>query len=90
MLIIALLYVGVVWLVFFRFKWLPRNWPWRIATVLVGCAILALFIALLNTLIPSGRIAVVGRVVEVTPNVAGTIAYMRRHIHRAQLVDNVF
>jgi multidrug resistance efflux pump len=31
------------------------------------------FVALLNTLTPSGRIAVVGRVVEVTPNVAGTV-----------------
>jgi multidrug resistance efflux pump len=73
MLIIAILYIGIAWLVFFRLKWLPWNWPWRIVTVLLGCAILAVFIALLNTLTPSGRIAVVGRVVEVTPNVAGTV-----------------
>jgi multidrug resistance efflux pump len=73
MLIIALLYICVAWLVFFRFKLLPWNWPWRIVTVLLGCAILAVFIALLNTLTPSGRIAVIGRVVEVTPNVAGTV-----------------
>jgi multidrug resistance efflux pump len=73
MLIIAILYVGIAWLVFFRFKLLPWNWPWRIVTLLLGCAILAVFIALLNTLTPSGRIAVVGRVVEVTPNVAGTV-----------------
>ena len=64
MVIIALLYVGVAWLVFFRFRLLPWNWPWRIVTVLLGGAILAVFIALLNTLTPSGRIAVVGRVVE--------------------------
>jgi multidrug resistance efflux pump len=73
MLIVLLLYACVVWLVFFRFKVLPWNWPWRIATVLLGCFILAVFLALLNTLTPSGRIAVVGRVVEVTPNVAGTV-----------------
>jgi multidrug resistance efflux pump len=73
MLIIAILYIGMAWLVFFRFKLLPWNWPWRIFTLLLGCAILAVFIALLNTLTPSGRIAVVGRVVEVTPNVAGTV-----------------
>lgn len=73
MLIIAVLYIGVAWLVFFRFKLLPWNWPWRIATALLGCFILAVFVALLNTLTPSGRIAVVGRVVEVTPNVAGTV-----------------
>ncbi|HEX7565039.1 MAG TPA: biotin/lipoyl-binding protein [Bradyrhizobium sp.] len=73
MLIIVLLYVGAAWLLFFRFKLLPWNWPWRIATVLLGVAIVAIFVALLNTLTPSGRIAVIGRVVEVTPNVAGTV-----------------
>ena len=73
MLIIALLYICAAWLVFFRFKLLPWNWPWRIATVLMGCFVLAVFLALLNTLTPSGRIVVVGRVVEVTPNVAGTV-----------------
>jgi multidrug resistance efflux pump len=70
--------------VFFRFKLLPWNWPWRIVTLVVGCAILAVFIALLNTLTPSGRIAVVGRVVEVTPNVAGTVTSIP--IERNQLV----
>jgi multidrug resistance efflux pump len=73
MLIVLLLYAFVVWLVFFRFKLLPWNWPFRIVTVLIGCFILAVCVALLNTLTPSGRIAVVGRVVEVTPNVAGTV-----------------
>jgi multidrug resistance efflux pump len=73
MLIIVILYIGIAWLVFFRFKLLPWNWPWRIVTLLLGCAILAIFVALLNTLTPSGRIAVIGRVVEVTPNVSGTV-----------------
>ena len=73
MLFIALLYICAAWLIFFRFKLLPFNWPWRIVTVLLGCFILAVFVALLNTLTPSGRIAVIGRVVEVTPNVAGTV-----------------
>jgi multidrug resistance efflux pump len=73
MLVIALLYIGIIWLVFFRLKILPWNWPWRIFTVVLGCFILAFFIGLLNTLTPSGRIAVVGRVVEVTPNISGTV-----------------
>jgi multidrug resistance efflux pump len=76
MLIIAILYVFVAWLVFFRFKILPWNWHWRIITLLLGCVILAIFVALLNTLTPSGRIAVVGRVIEVTPNVAGTVTLL--------------
>jgi multidrug resistance efflux pump len=36
MLIIALFYICAAWLVFFRFKLLPWNWPWRIVTVLLG------------------------------------------------------
>jgi multidrug resistance efflux pump len=71
--IIALLYICLAWLVFFRFKLLPWNWPWRIVTAVVGVGILAVFMGLLNYLTPSGRIAVVGRVVEVTPNVAGQV-----------------
>jgi multidrug resistance efflux pump len=73
MVIIALLYIAFVWLVFFRLKILPWNWPWRIIAALVGIGILAVFVALLNYLTPSGRIVVVGRVVEVTPNVAGQV-----------------
>jgi multidrug resistance efflux pump len=73
MVIIALLYIGLVWLVFFRLKLLPWNWPWRIVSVILGVVILLVFVALLNTLTPSGRIAVIGRVVEVTPNVAGQV-----------------
>jgi multidrug resistance efflux pump len=73
MVIIALLYICLAWLVFVRFKLLPWNWPSRIVTALVGVGILAVFMGLLNHLTPSGRIAVVGRVVEVTPNVAGQV-----------------
>lgn len=32
MIIIVLLYIGVAWLVFFRLKLLPWNWPWRIVS----------------------------------------------------------
>jgi multidrug resistance efflux pump len=73
MVIIALLYICATWIVFFRFKLLPWNWPWRIVTAVVGVGILAVVMGLLNHLTPSGRIAVVGRVVEVTPNVAGQV-----------------
>ena len=73
MIIVLIIYVFFAWLVFFQLKLLPWNWPWRLATALIGACILLIFVALLNTLAPSGRIAVVGRVVEVTPNVAGTV-----------------
>lgn len=73
MIIVSIIYVFFAWLVFFQLKLLPWNWPWRLATALIGGCILLIFVALLNTLTPSGRIVVVGRVVEVTPNVAGTV-----------------
>jgi multidrug resistance efflux pump len=73
MVIIALLYIFLAWLVFSRLKLLPWNWPWRIAIVLVGGLILAVFVGLLNYLTPSGRLVVVSRVVEVTPNVVGQV-----------------
>src|SRR4051812_145532 len=85
MLIIATLYGLLAWLVF-RFRLLPWNWPWRIVTVLVGVAILTFFVGLLNYLTPSGRIVVVSRVLEVTPNVAGqvtTIAAERNALLKA-------
>jgi hypothetical protein len=46
---------------------------------LVGCFVLVVFVALLNTPTPSNRIAVVGRVVEVTPNVVGTVISIAGH-----------
>ena len=55
MLIIAIVYIGAAWLVFFKLKLLPWNWPWRIVTALLGLALLAVFVGLLNTLTPSGR-----------------------------------
>lgn len=73
MLIVVLVYVALIWLVFFKLKILPWNWPFRITVLLLGCAIVAVFIGLLNALAPSGRVVVAGRVVEVTPNVAGSV-----------------
>ena len=55
MLIVATLYILVAWFIFFRFRLLPWNWPWRIVTALIGIAILAVFVGLLNYLTPSGK-----------------------------------
>jgi multidrug resistance efflux pump len=73
MMIIAITYVLILWLIFFQLRLLPYSWPWRIVSIVVGAVILTTFVALLNSLTPSGRVAVVGRVVEMTPNVAGQV-----------------
>jgi multidrug resistance efflux pump len=73
MVIVAALHITAMWLVFVRFKLLPWSWPWWISTALFGVSILTIFLALLNTLTPSARIVVVGRVIEIAPNVPGTV-----------------
>jgi len=71
--IVALIYLLLVWLVFSRLKLLSWNWTTGTATVLLGLLVVAVFDGFLNYLTPAGRVAVVGRVVEVTSNVAGQI-----------------
>lgn len=71
MLIILLLHLVFVWLVFSKLKLVKGNWTSGTITSLPGGFILAVFLGLLNYLSPSGSFIVVGRVVEVTPNVAG-------------------
>jgi multidrug resistance efflux pump len=73
MVIIALAYLLILWLIFFRLRLLPFNWPWRIVALVTGVIIIAVFLALFNVLTPSGRVVVLGRVVEVTPDVAGQV-----------------
>ena len=73
MVIILVGYILVLWLVFFRFRLLRFNWTWGIAAFVLGAFILALFLALLNTLTPSGRATILGRVVEVIPDVPGRV-----------------
>jgi multidrug resistance efflux pump len=74
MLIIAVAYLLLVWIVFFRLRLLPFNWPWRIIASIVGFGLIAVVLALLNFLTPSGRVAVIGHVVEVAPEVAGRVS----------------
>jgi len=73
MLIVLLFYLLLIWLIFFRFRWLHFNWLFGSLAVLVGAAIMAVFVSLLSYLTPSGQIEVIGRVTEVTPNVSGQV-----------------
>lgn len=73
MLIILCLYIVALWAVFSKFKLVRWGWFSGTVSALVGVFILAVFLALLNYLTPSGRVTVTGRVVEVTPNVTGQI-----------------
>jgi multidrug resistance efflux pump len=73
MLIIIALYLILVWLVFAKLKLVRWGWVSGTVATLIGMFILAVFLALLNYLTPSGQVTVVSRVVEVTPNVSGQV-----------------
>ena len=76
MVIVATLYVFSVWLIFYKLKLLPWNRPSQVTVAIVGVLLLAVVLALLNYYTPSGRIAVVSRVVEITPNVSGRVIHI--------------
>jgi multidrug resistance efflux pump len=73
MVIAAVLYLLLAWLVFVRLKLLRWNWFTGAATIILGLIVVAAFAAFLTALAPAGRISVAGRVVEVTPNVSGQV-----------------
>src|SRR3954465_11914135 len=73
MVIVAVIYLILLWLAFSKFRIIRLNWISGSIAAVVGVFILAVFVALLNSLVPSGRITVASRVIEVTPNVAGEV-----------------
>jgi RND family efflux transporter MFP subunit len=73
MMIVAVLYAVLVWLIFFKLKWLRWGWGSGTVTVILGMLLCAVFVGFLSCLAPAGRVTVISRVVEVTPNVAGEI-----------------
>jgi multidrug resistance efflux pump len=73
MLIILTLYLILLWLVFFKLKLVRFGWVTGTVAGVIGAFILAVFVALLNYLTPTGQITVVSRVVEVMPNVSGEV-----------------
>ena len=73
MVTVAVLYALIVWVVFFRLKWLQWGWLTGTVTVLVGLMVCTIFVGFLSYLAPTGRVMVIGHVVEVTANVSGQI-----------------
>ena len=74
MLIVATLYIIVIWLIFGKLKLLPWNRTWKSIVATVGLILLLVVVGLLNFYTPSGSISVVGRVTEITPNISGRVA----------------
>ena len=74
MVIILTLYLSLIWLLFFKFKWLPWNKLTQWLCLIVGVVILSGFLVGLQALTPSSSEAVItGRIVEIAPQVSGRI-----------------
>lgn len=70
MVIVLILYIVLVWLLFSKLKVVRWGWTSGTVTVVTGAFIMAVFLALFNSLTPAGRFVVISRVIEVTPNVS--------------------
>jgi len=72
--ILLLIYSFFVWLIFFKFKWLPWNFVSQIIVVSLPIFALTALILFLNIVAPSSSdIRVVNYVVQVVPRVAGRV-----------------
>ncbi len=86
MVTIALLYAGLVYLVFFRFKLLPWNRPFQPIAIVLGVVILLGFLAALENLTPTSLQATTAtRVVDVAPQVGGQV--IRVHVEQDEEVE---
>ena len=74
MTLVALLYGALVYLVFFKFQWLPWNRSSQLGSLVVGITILSGFLVGLENLTPTSTQAVImGRVVDIAPQVGGVV-----------------
>ncbi len=74
MVIILVLYLSLVWLLFFKLKWLPWNKFTQWFCMITGVVILSGFLVGLQGLTPASTEAVItGHVVEIAPQVSGRI-----------------
>ena len=72
--ILLLVYSFFVWLVFFKFKWLPWNFVSQVIVVSLPIFALTALILFLNIVAPSSSdVRVVNYVVQVVPRVAGRV-----------------
>ncbi|MBU8974570.1 MULTISPECIES: HlyD family secretion protein [unclassified Lysobacter] len=72
--ILLLIYSFFVWLIFFKFKWLPWNFVSQIIVVSLPIFALTAMILILNVVAPSSSdVRVINYVVQVVPRVSGRV-----------------
>lgn len=74
MVIIAALYIGIIWLIFFKLKVLPWNRLWKSIAGTVGVLLLLFVVGLLNFYTPTGSISITTNVTEIRPSISGRVS----------------
>jgi multidrug resistance efflux pump len=73
-LLFLIIYSICVWLIFFKFKWLPWNITSQVITVTIPIILLTIVVLLLNIAAPSSTdVRVINYVVQVVPRVTGRV-----------------
>src|SRR3954471_18634015 len=68
------IYASFIWLIFFKFKWLPWNFVSQVIVITIPIIALTLLILLLNIAAPSSHdVRVINYVVPINPNVRGLV-----------------
>ncbi len=68
------IYAAIVWLIYFKFKWLPWTTPHKVTVVIIPIVALTTLVLLLNVFAPSSNdVRVIKYVVQVVPQVRGRV-----------------
>jgi multidrug resistance efflux pump len=68
------IYAGIVWLIFFKFKWLPWNVTSMVIVITIPIVALTVLVLLLNVFAPStADVRVIKYVVNIVPQVGGRV-----------------
>ena len=74
MVIIIIIYVVALYLIFFKFRWLPWNSWTQYSSLFIGIVVMtASLVGLRNTAPSSSQAAITARVVEIAPQVSGRV-----------------
>jgi len=68
------IYAAIVWLIYFKFKWLPWTTPHKVTVVIIPIVALTTLVLVLNVFAPSSNdVRVIKYVVQVVPQVRGRV-----------------
>jgi multidrug resistance efflux pump len=92
--LLLIIYASLVWLIFFKLKWLPWNITSQVIVITLPVIALAVTVLLLNLVAPStSDVRVINYVVQVVPRVTGRVIEVpvepNRLVHKGELLFRI-